>query len=163
LLKASTIGKVDGLDAYKKGLEEVADNYPNSEEGKSAREILEKQIPALEKLDFTTVDNKNWKILYSVPNNDTKTAEKIKEAIRVFLLVENFERLTTSFDKYNKTQSFFVIHGIKSEAYAHDVAGVLKEDKKYKIGHPSIIISSDNYKIIQIKKNIEKYLAPKTP
>ncbi|MEO7978846.1 tetratricopeptide repeat protein [Flavobacterium sp.] len=163
LLKASTIGKVDGLAAYKKGLEEVADNYPNSEEGKNAREILEKQIPALEKLDFTTVDNKNWKILYSVPNNDTKTAEKIKEAIRVFLLVENFERLTTSFDKYNKTQSFFVIHGIKSEAYAHDVAGVLKEDKKYKIVHPPIIISSDNYKIIQIKKNIDKYLAPKTP
>lgn len=163
LLKANTIGKVNGLEAYKKGLEEVADNYPNSEEGKSAREILEKQIPVLEKLDFTTVDNKNWKILYSVPNNDTKTAEKIKEAIRVFLLVENFERLTTSFDKYNKTQSFFVIHGIKSEAYAHDVAGVLKEDNKYKIVHPFIIISSDNYKIIQIKKNIDKYLAPKTP
>lgn len=163
LLKANTLGKVNGLDAYKKGLEEVADNYPNSEEGKNAREILEKQIPALEKLDFTTVDNKNWKILYSVPNNDTQTAKKIVEAIRVFLLVENFERLTTSFDKYNKTQSFFVIHGIKSEAYAHDVAGVLKEDKKYKIAHPPIIISSENYKIIQIKKNIDKYLAPKTP
>ena len=163
LLKANTLGKVNGLDAYKKGLEEVADNYPNSEEGKNAREILEKQIPALEKLDFTTVDNKNWKILYSVPNNDTQTAKKIEEAIRVFLLVENFERLTTSFDKYNKTQSFFVIHGIKSEAYAHDVAGVLKEDKKYKIAHPPIIISSENYKIIQIKKNIDKYLAPKTP
>src|SRR5690606_5819591 len=68
LLKANTIAKVEGLEAYKKGLEEVADNYPNSEEGKSAREILEKQIPALEKLDFTTVDNKNWKILYPIPH-----------------------------------------------------------------------------------------------
>ncbi|MDR7208639.1 tetratricopeptide repeat protein [Flavobacterium piscis] len=163
LLKANTLAKVNGLEAYKKGLEEVADNYPNSEEGKNAREILEKQIPGLEKLDFTAVDGKNWKILYSVPNNDIKTAKIIEEAIRVFLLVENFERLTTSFDKYNKTESFFVIHGIKSEAYAHDVAGVLKEDKKYKITHPPIIISSDNYKIVQIKKNIEKYLAPKTP
>ncbi|WP_243408709.1 tetratricopeptide repeat protein [Flavobacterium sp. WLB] len=34
LLKANTLGKVNGLDAYKKGLENVADNYPNSEEGK---------------------------------------------------------------------------------------------------------------------------------
>ncbi|WP_055096809.1 tetratricopeptide repeat protein [Flavobacterium aquidurense] len=163
LLKANTLGKVNGLAAYKKALESVADDYPNSDEGKNAREILEKQIPGLEKLDFTTVDGKSWKILYQVPNNDSKTLKNIEEAIRVFLLVENFERLTTSLDKYNKTESFIVIHGIKSEAYARDVAGVLRDDKKYKISHPSIIISSDNYKVIQIKKNLEAYLAPKNP
>ncbi|MBS7255176.1 type IX secretion system periplasmic lipoprotein PorW/SprE [Flavobacterium branchiicola] len=163
LLKASTLGKVYGLAAYKKGLENVADNYPNSEEGKNAREILEKQIPELEKLDFTAVDGKNWKILYPVANNDTKSIKKIQEAIRVFLLVENFERLTTSIDKYNKTESFVVIHGLKSEAYARDLSGVFRDDKKYKISNPSVIISSDNYKVIQIKKNLDAYLAPKTP
>ncbi|PXY39711.1 gliding motility protein [Flavobacterium cheongpyeongense] len=162
LLKANTLGKVEGLAAYKKSMEEVADNYPNSEEGKSAREILEKQIPTLEKLDFTTVDGKSWKILYLVGKNDTKTAKKIEEALKVFLLIENFERLTTSFDKYNKTESFFAIHGIKSEAYARDVARVLKDDEKYKISHPFIIISSDNYKVVQMKKNLQTYLAPKT-
>ncbi|MHC0439609.1 type IX secretion system periplasmic lipoprotein PorW/SprE [Flavobacterium sp. 3-210] len=163
LLKANTLGKVEGLAAYKKGLETVADNYPNSEEGKSAREILEKQIPDLEKLDFTAVDGKNWKILYPVSNNDAKTVKKIEEAIKVYMLVENYERLTTSFDKYNKTESFVVIHGLKSEAYAKDVSGVLREDKKYKISNMPIIISSDNYKVVQIKKNLETYLAPKTP
>lgn len=162
LLKANTLGKVNGLAAYKKSMEEVADNYPNSEEGKTARENLEKQIPTLEKLDFTT-DGKSWKILYLVDRNDTKTVKKIEEAIKVFLLIENFERLTTSFDKYNKTQSFFAIHGIKSEAYARDVAGVLRDDEKYKISHPFIIISSENYKIVQMKKNLQNYLAPKTP
>ena len=162
LLKANTLGKVNGLAAYKESMEEVADNYPNSEEGKSAREILEKQIPTLEKLDFTT-NGKSWKILYLVDKNDTKTAKKIEEAIKVFLLIENFERLKTSFDKYNKTESFFAIHGIKSEAYARDVARVLKDDEKYKISHPFIIISSDNYKVVQMKKNLQTYLAPKTP
>jgi len=163
LLKANTLGKVNGLAAYKKGLESVADNYPNSDEGKNAREILEKQIPGLEKMDFTSVDSKNWKILYVVPNNDSKTRKKIEEAIRVFLLVENYERLTTSFDKYNRTESFVVIHGLKSEAYAKDISGVFRDDKKYKISNPAIIISSDNYKLVQIKKNLETYLAPKTP
>ncbi|HJY12775.1 MAG TPA: hypothetical protein VJ304_08305, partial [Flavobacterium sp.] len=163
LLKANTLGKVNGLAAYKKGLETVADNYPNSEEGKNAREILEKQIPGLEKLDFTAVDGKNWKIIYAIPKGDTKTAAKIEESIKIFLQVENFEKLTTSLDKYNKTESFVVIHGIKSEAYARDISGVLRDDKKYKITHPAIIISSDNYKVIQIKKNLEVYLAPKNP
>ncbi|GIQ58911.1 gliding motility protein [Flavobacterium collinsii] len=163
LLKANALGKVNGLAAYKKGLESVADNYPNSDEGKNAREILEKQIPGLEKMDFTSLDSKNWKILYVVPNNDSKTRKKIEEAIRVFLLVENYERLTTSFDKYNRTESFVVIHGLKSEAYAKDISGVFRDDKKYKISNPAIIISSDNYKLVQIKKNLETYLAPKTP
>ncbi|PWB25276.1 tetratricopeptide repeat protein [Flavobacterium sp. HTF] len=163
LLKANTLGKVNGLAAYKKGLEAVADNYPNSVEGKNARELLEKQVPVLERLNFTTNDNKNWKIIYPVANNDTKTVKKIEEAIRVFLLVENFERLTTSFDKYNKTESFLVIHGLKSEAYANDIAGVFRDDKKYKISNQAIIISSENYKIVQIKKNLDAYLAPKNP
>lgn len=163
LLKANTLAKANGLEAYKKGLENVADNYPNTEEGKTAREILEKQIPGLEKLDFTTVDTKNWKILYVVPDNDTKTAKKIEEAIKVFLLIENYERLTTSVDKYNRTQNFFVIHGMKSEAYAADVAKLLRDDQKYKIAHPFIIISNDNYKIVQMKKNLQNYLAPKNP
>ncbi|MFD1603245.1 tetratricopeptide repeat protein [Flavobacterium artemisiae] len=163
LLKANVLGKVDGLEAYKKGMENVADNYPNSEEGKNAREILEKQIPSLEKLDFTAVDGKSWKIVYAIPKNDTKTVKQIEEAIRVFLLVENFERLTTSFDKYNRTENFVVIHGLKSESYARDVAGVFRDDKKYKIAHPAIIISSDNYTVVQMKKNLDIYLTPKTP
>jgi hypothetical protein len=163
LLKANTLGKVNGLAAYKKGLEAVADNYPNSVEGKNARELLEKQVPILERLTFTTNDNKNWKIIYPVSNSDTKTVQKIEEAIRVFLLVENFERLTTSFDKYNKTESFVVIHGLKSEAYANDIAGVFRDDKKYKISNQAIIISAENYKIVQIKKNLDAYLVPKNP
>lgn len=163
LLKANTLGKVQGLEAYKKGMEDVADNYPNSDEGKNAREILEKQIPVLEKMDFATTDNKNWKIIYVVPSYDNTSAKQIGEAIKKFLSVENYQRIYTSFDKYTRTESMVVIHGLQSEAYSHDVAGVLKEDKKYKITQPAIIISSDNYKIIQIKKNIEKYLAPKTP
>ncbi|WP_264535706.1 tetratricopeptide repeat protein [Flavobacterium sp. N1736] len=163
LLKANTLGKVEGLAAYKKGLEAVADNYPNTEEGRNAREILEKQVPGLEKLDFTAVDSKNWKILYLIPANDSQTRKKIEEAIRVFLLVENYERLTTSVDKYNKTYNFVVIHGMKSEGYANDVVGILRDDKKYKIAHKPIIISSDNYKVVQIKKNLDAYLAPKNP
>lgn len=163
LLKANTLGKVNGLAAYKKGLEAVADNYPNSTEGKNARELLEKQVPVLERLSFTTADNKSWKILYPVSNTDTKSVKKIEEAIRVFLLVENYERLTTSFDKYNKTDSFVVIHGLKSEAYANDIVGVFRDDKKYKISNQAIIISGENYKIVQIKKNLDAYLAPKNP
>ncbi|MBP8887549.1 MAG: tetratricopeptide repeat protein, partial [Flavobacterium sp.] len=45
LLKANTIGKLKGVTAYKNALQFVADNYPNSEEGKNALVILKNQIP----------------------------------------------------------------------------------------------------------------------
>jgi tetratricopeptide (TPR) repeat protein len=162
-LKVNTLAKVNGLDAYKKGLEGVADNYPNSEEGKKAREILEKEIPGLDKMEFTTVDSKRWKVIYPIPAGDAKTAKQIEDAIHKFLNVENYMRLKTSIDKYNKNDSFVVIHGVQSEAYANDLVGILRDDKKYKISNRAIVISSENYKIIQIKKNIEAYLAPKNP
>jgi len=41
LLKAYAIGKRDGLPAFKKALEFVAMNYPNTEEGKKALEVIE--------------------------------------------------------------------------------------------------------------------------
>ena len=33
----------------------------------------------------------------------------------------------------------------------------MKEYKDYKIANPAIIISSENYKVVQVKKNIDEY------
>jgi hypothetical protein len=41
---------------------------------------------------------------------------------------------------------------IKSEVYAKDIVFVLKDNAKYKLSDPAIVISGENYKVIQIKK-----------
>ncbi len=41
LLKAYTIGKKEGLEAFKTALDFVATNYPNTEEGKKALEVID--------------------------------------------------------------------------------------------------------------------------
>jgi len=41
LLKAYAIGKKEGLEAFRKALEYVAMNYPNTEEGKKALDVIE--------------------------------------------------------------------------------------------------------------------------
>ena len=81
LLKAYTIGKLYGLEAYKKAIEYVADNYANSNEGKDAIEILKTQIPLLEKMSFSTVDSKNWKVIFRIDKNDEKTASAIESKL----------------------------------------------------------------------------------
>jgi hypothetical protein len=161
LLKANTIGKLQGLNAYKNALQEVANNYPNSEEGKNAQGILNTQIPFLEQMNFTTTDTKNWKIIYKVGARDDKNSKTLEEKIKKFIAEENLYKLSYSYDIYTDQQNLLVIHGIKSEVYAKDIVQVLKENKNFKITDPSIVVSSENYKVIQIKKNLDAYLASK--
>jgi hypothetical protein len=59
------------------------------------------------------------------------------------------------------TDNFVVIHGMKSEEYAKGIASILKEFKEYKIQDLPIIISTENYTVVQIKKNLDDYLAGK--
>ena len=138
----------------------VADNYPNSEEGKNAQVILTEQIPFLEKVEFKTTDSNNWKILFLVGSRDDKNTKALEEKIKLFIASENLQKLYYSYDIYTEKENFITIHGIKSRVYADDIALVLKENVKYKMSEPAIVVSGDNYKVIQIKKNLETYLAP---
>lgn len=160
LLKANTTGKLKGLEAYKKAMQYVVDNYPTSEEGKNAQEILTKQIPVLEKMNFTKNDTKNWKILYKVEKQEDKNTKVLEEKIKKFIAAENIFKLSYTFDIYTEKENFIVIHGLKSEAYAQDVVLTMKEDKKYKVAQPAVVISNENYKVVQIKKNLAEYLTP---
>lgn len=161
LLKANTIGKLYGLTAYKKALQEIADNYPNREEGKNAQEILNTQIPFLEQMNFNKTDSKSWKILYKVATREDKSTKVIEDKIKKLITDENIQKLSYSYDIYTDKENFITIHGIQSEEYANDVALLLKENKNFKIVEPAIVVSKENYKVIQIKKNLDIYLASK--
>ncbi|RDI56470.1 type IX secretion system periplasmic lipoprotein PorW/SprE [Flavobacterium glaciei] len=163
LLKANTIGKLKGVTAYKNALQGVADNYPSSEEGKNALEILTIQVPFLEKLELNTIDSNNWKILYRVGSRDDKNTKALEEKIKMFVAAESYQKIYYSYDIYTEKENFITIHGIGSKLYANDIVSVLKENVKYKLVEPAIVVSGDNYKVIQIKKNIDTYLALKNP
>ena len=160
-LKANAIGKLRGVTAYKNALQFVADNYPNSEEGKKAQEIVKDQIPFLEKLEFTTTDTKNWKVLYKVAVSDETGTKEMEEKIKKFMSGVTFQDLNYSLDGYSDTENFIAIHGINSEAYARNISAILRENKDFKIIVPVIILTNENYKVVQIKKNLNVYLGLK--
>lgn len=159
LLRANILGKLKGLEAYKNAMQFVADNYPTTEEGKNAQEILTTQIPLLEKMDFTFAEVKKWKILYKVGKIEDKSANELEQKINKFIASENIEKLSYTCDSYTEKEYFIVIHGITSEAYAESVVTVMKDNKMYKVVEPAVVISNENYKVVQIKKNLDEYLA----
>lgn len=150
-----------GLDEYKKALNFVALNYPNVEEGKTAEKLLATDYPKLEKLTFYQAKPSSWKIVYVADNLKDKSVIKLQETASKFIKDRSIDQLSTSLDVYTPTKNFFVIHGLKSEEAAKGIVSILRDFKDYKLPNTAYIISNDNYKIVQIKKNFEAYL--KTP
>lgn len=161
LLKAHTVGKLKGLAEYKKALNFVALNYPNSSEGKDAEQLLAKNIPYLEKLKFDAEPAKSWKIICKITNVDDAKTKVLIEKIKKFTSERTAQKLTYSIDIYNMTEKFLVIHGMDTEVNATDILTILKDYKDYKITEPLVVISTENYKIVQIKKNFEEFLRPR--
>jgi hypothetical protein len=158
LLKANTIGKLKGLDEYKKALNFVALNYPNNDEGKTSEALLAKEVPQMEALQFYDKAPKSWKIIYKAQDSTEVNTKFLSDKIKKFLKDRTVDRLTFSNDIYTMDKNFVVIHGLISEEYAKGIASILKEFKDYKIAEQAYIISNENYKIVQIKKNFEEYL-----
>lgn len=160
LLKATTNGKLKGLNEYKNGLNYVALNYPNKQEGKESEEFLRLKMPQLENLDFNQDAPSSWKIIFEADDLENKKTKTLIEKVTKFIKDRGDSRLTTSIDIYTLEQNFLVIHGIRNEEAAVDIVSILKEFKDYKVTEPAIVISNENYKVVQIKKSLKDYLNP---
>lgn len=163
LLKASITGKLGGLNEFRNALNYVSLNYPNSEEGKKAEKLIMVDLPKLEALQLSKAASKNWKVLYATKDFENAPTKALREKIKKFIADRSLNKLSVSLDIYTMTDNFVVIHGVTSEDLANGVASVLKEFKEYKVPETPIIISAENYTIVQIKKNLEEYLAGGLP
>ena len=67
--------------------------------------------------------------------------------------------MSTSIDYYISNTIFVMTHGLNSRQGAEGFADILSERKKDKIKNNHFEVSSENYAIIQIHKNLEDYLA----
>ena len=159
LLKANVVGKLKGIVEFKKALNFVALNYPNTEEGKQAEALLGKDIPYLENLKFYAVEASSWKILFKVAFNDEKNNVLLINKIKKFITTRTSDNLFSSVDIFTMNENFIVIHGLDTEEFAKGIATILKDYKDYSIPQISTVISNYNYKVLQINKNFSEYLS----
>lgn len=159
LLKAHTIGKIQGLTAYKPALNFVALTYPNSDEGKKAEAILRGDYLKLEKMQYNANPDNSWKILYAVKDSTDANTKKLQAKISKFLKDRPISNVKGSFDMFTDNDNFIVIHGFKSYAAAEGMSSVLAEFKEYKVTEKPIILSAHNYQVLQMKKDLAEFLS----
>lgn len=158
MLKASAIGRLRGFEPYKEALNTIALDYPNDQEGKEADRMLKEDIKILS--DKTFADStavSGWKLVFPMKRSDKKNTEKLLKTIVRSLAELRYDHLSVSKDIYDENQVFIVVHGFKSKDRTLGYAELLNINKSYKIRNKNFTILSDNYKIIQIHKNLEAY------
>ncbi|MEP2057171.1 MAG: hypothetical protein ABJJ05_05165 [Maribacter litoralis] len=160
MLKANAIGRLQGFELFKEALNYVALTYPNNPEGKKAEQMIAEQLPKLEQKDFSPeTDSKgtsNWKVVFPFKRSNNEKALKLME-----LLEKSIEDLRyknkVSRDIYNVEDQFVVVHGFKSKDFALGYSELLKNNKDYRVADENFVVLSENYKIIQVHKNIIDY------
>jgi hypothetical protein len=159
-LKARIDGRLAGIEAYKQGLNYVALTYPNSEEGKEAEATLKTDIPALEKLALGAPSG-TWKVIFKFDDPNDPRIKPLKEKILKYIKEGLNNRITLTQDVYNAESDFLVMHGFNSKLAAEDAIAVLKDYKAYKIAETPYVISTEDYKVVQVKKNFTDFTAIK--
>ena len=159
LLKARAMGRIYGVNAYKEGLSFIVSSYPQSQEGVTALELLNTAIPGMERsnLEINTTAT-NLKLLYKLDSKDTLAVSKLRETLENAILELDYAGLSVSVDIYNESFLFVVVHGLENYSKAEGFAELLQINKKYNLQIAPVIVSSENYRVIQLKKNLEAYL-----
>ncbi len=158
LLKATVLGRYEGYSAYKDALNYVALTYPRSEEGKRAQQLLSEALPGMA---FTEFDDEalsvSYKLLYEFPATNTQAALDFKTKLEEVFDNVGYSDFNISLDSYTKDISFIVVHFLSSRGQAEGVIELLATHKDSKIVKPAIIVASENYKFVQLHKNLEAY------
>jgi len=158
VLKAKISARLFGLSAYKTALQKVVKNYPKGEETKKIESILASDIPALEALDFGATP-KTFNLVFVTNYPNEVSHKNLIEKLNKYAKESGDVKIKVSNDIYNVDKNMIVLHGVLNKMTAESVQNYLKEHKDYKLKDTPIIISNEDYKVVQVKKNLEEYLA----
>ncbi|WOD45067.1 tetratricopeptide repeat protein [Hwangdonia lutea] len=161
LLKATAIGRLFGYDAYKKAINYVAVTFANTPEGQQAEKMETEVLPKMASTDFveeTDDASTNFKVVYKFENTEIDAIQAFQKTLDTVLENIIYYDLKTSVDVYNPNTKLVVIHGLKSGQVAKTFNQLLTKEDNRKITEPYFAISSANYQIVQIHKNLDTYL-----
>ena len=111
LLKAHVLGRINGVEFWKKALTKVATNYSAVEEGIQAKSLVD-QINLFDNLKEKGKIYKNYKWVFPFLSVDSDDAQSFFIVLND--VVNNYnKRWNVSIDIYNEKYLFVVVHGIR--------------------------------------------------
>lgn len=155
LLRATALAKTEGVAVYEKALEDIIIKYPKSkyEEEAKKRMTLAKKY---NKMVYTTAKSNSYKVVIPFDIFSSQSDAYI-DCIKQVLAENKSEHLKISKDPFTRKQSFVVVHNFLSEESAKYLTSLLAKTSCR--ADNNFVISSDNYKMLQLTKKLKEYKA----
>jgi len=164
LLKATATGRLYGFEAYKKAINYIAVTYANTPEGQQAQRMANEMLPKLESKDFVNDSiSDNFKVVFKFDSTEIEKIEAFKTTLDEVLKNVRYYKLKSSVDGYDTNVTFVVVHGLSNAQVAQTFHQILLDEDVKKIKEPFFVVSSANYQILQIHKNLDTYLNLNNP
>ena len=106
----------------------------------------------------TAAQPTSYKIIFPKTYPYGKEVKNLTDKIAKYIKDTNAVALKSSEDIYTLTDNFIVIHGFDNKDAAISVLSVLQLHKNYKLTDKVYIISTEDYKIVQMKKKLEEWI-----
>ncbi len=159
LLKATASGRLHGFEAYKKAINYIAVTYANTPEGQQAQRMANEMLPKLESSEFVSDSiSDKFKVVFQFDRTKTDKIDTFKTTLDEVLENVRYYKLKSSVDIYDTNTTFVVVHGLRNGQVAKTFRQILLDKDVKKIKEPFFAVSSANYQILQIHKNLETYL-----
>ncbi len=156
-LKALATAKVFGFNEYEKALNFIKLNYSSTIEGREAERILNDVLPSVKNDKFQKNNlSDNYKIIYQFETISNDLISSQSKALKEYIGNVDYLDLSVSKDFYNNIITFVVVHGLKSYDGSLGLAERLENSIDIQ-ADSFFVISSENYKTIQIHKNLDKF------
>jgi 7,8-dihydro-6-hydroxymethylpterin-pyrophosphokinase len=154
LLRATSIGRLDGLDAYKEALTVLVQTYPKTEAAKNAQE----QLDGFEVYnDRASKFDEKAKLVFVRTVEQRKQSEEDKTWIENWIAEQGIsERLRTSIDVFDRKTEALVIHGFSSEASAGETRNLMRTSNPRLIATKNIVFLASDYRNALIHKRLEQ-------
>ena len=149
LLKAKTIGKLEGVIKYSEQIKNIIDRYPNSSKVADLKELI-RAINLKWKTKPTKKILSNYNIVFYLENLKTPSDSLIKKVKDITL-----NKFRVSVDVYDLSTKLLVVRDLESKEKANEVVENIKEKLESLRLNNNFVVLSSQYKNILIYKDLD--------
>ena len=149
LLKAKTIGKLEGVIKYSEQIKNIIDRYPNSSKVADLKELI-RAINLKWKTKPTKKILSNYNIVFFLENLKNPSDSLIKKVKDITL-----NKFRVSVDVYDLSTKLLVVRDLESKEKANEVLENIKEKLESLRLNNNFVVLSSQYKNILIYKDLD--------
>ena len=154
LLRATALGRLDGLEAYKDALTMLVQTYPKTQGAQKAQAQLD-GFDVYNDLALGEVEKA--KIVFLRTLEDREQSEEDKTWLESWFTEEGIEMvLRVSIDVFNRDVETLVVHGFSSLKSAKETAALLRKNNPRLLASKNVVISTSQYRNALVSKRLEK-------